>query len=80
MRRLLNSKDTGIPCRRCIILRIFLGMVLLVVILGLLGGEELSYLKYLTTQNIANGIMIAGIVVFLIKVGFWVWDKKKEKL
>ena len=80
MKRFLRSKDTGAPCQRCVILRVFLGMVLFIVILGLVGGEELSYLKYITTQNVANGIMIVGIMSFLVKLGFWYWDKKNNKI
>ena len=80
MKRFVNSKDTGAPCQRCMILRIFLGMVLFVVILGLAGGSELSYLKYVTTQKVANGIMIFGFIVFLFKLIFWYWDKKKENI
>jgi len=80
MKRFLRSKDTGAPCQRCLILRVFLGMVLFIVILGLVGGEELSYLKYITTQNVANGIMIIGVMGFLVKLGFWYWDKKNDKI
>ncbi len=80
MKRFSSSKDTGAPCRRCMILRIFLGMVLLVIILGLLGGDELAYLNYVTTQNIGNFIIISGVVVFLAKLCFWYWDKKQKKI
>ena len=80
MKRFSRSKDTGAPCQRCIILRIFLGMVLLVVIIGLAGGQELSYLKYVTTQKVANGIMIFGAVIFIFKLIFWYWDKKRENV
>ncbi len=55
-------------------------MVLLVVIIGLSGGEELSYLKYITTQKVANGIMIFGFVIFIFKLIFWYWDKKRENV
>ena len=80
MKRFSSSKDTGAPCQRCMILRIFLGMVLLVLIIGLSGGQELSYLKYVTTQKVANGIMILGVVIFIFKLIFWYWDKKRENL
>jgi len=55
-------------------------MVLLVVIIGLSGGQELSYLKYITTQKVANGIMIFGAVIFIFKLIFWYWDKKRENV
>ena len=80
MKRFSSSKDMGAPCQRCIILRFFLGMVLLVVIIGLSGGQELSYLKYVTTQKVANGIMIFGVVIFIFKLIFWYWDKKRENV
>ena len=80
MKRFSSSKDTGAPCQRCMILRIFLGMVLLVVILGLSGGKELYYFKYVTTQKVANGIIILGIGIFVVKLIFWLWDKKRENV
>ena len=80
MKRYSNSKETGAPCQRCMILRLFLGMVLFVIILGLSAGQELSYLQYITTQKVANGIMIIGIVIFIFKVIFWYWDKKRENV
>ena len=80
MKRFSSSKDTGAPCRRCMVLRIFLGMVLLVIILGLMGGDELVYFKYITTQSVGNTIVIAGLVTFLVKLCFWYWDKKHKKI
>ena len=80
MKRFARSKDTGVPCQRCMILRFFLGMVLIVVIIGLSGGKELSYLKYVTTQKVANGIMIVGVIIFIFKLIFWFWDKKQENV
>ena len=79
MKRYFNSKDTGAPCQRCMILRVFLGMVLFVIILGLTGGDELSYLKYVTTQKVANAIMLFGLIIFIFKLIFWFWDKKKRE-
>ena len=67
MKRYSSSKDTGAPCQRCMILRVFLGMVLFVVILGLTGGNELSYFKYITTQKVANAIMIIGLLYSFLK-------------
>ena len=58
----------------------FLGMVLFVVILGLAGGNELSYFKYITTQKVANAIMIIGFIIFIFKIIFWYWDKKRENV
>ena len=80
MKRYSSSKDTGAPCQRCMILRVFLGMVLFVVILGLAGGNELSYFKYITTQKVANAIMIIGFIIFICKLIFWFWDKKRENV
>jgi hypothetical protein len=55
-------------------------MVLVVIILGFLGGDELAYLSYITTQNIGNFIMISGVFIFLVKLCFWYWDKKHRKI
>ena len=78
MKRFSSSKDTGAPCQRCTILRIFLGLVLFVVILGLAGGEELTYLQSITTQKVANLIMVTGGLVFCAKLLFWYWDKRNS--
>ena len=80
MKRFAKSKDNGAPCQRCMILRVFLGVVLLIVILGLLGGDELVYLKYISIQNVGNLIMIGGSIMFLVKLGFWIWDKKQNRI
>ena len=77
MKRYLKSKYDGAPCQRCMILRVFLGMILFIIILSLVGGDELSYLKYITTQKVANAIMIIGFIVFVFKVIFWYWDRKR---
>ena len=80
MKRFAKSKDNGAPCQRCMILRVFLGVVLLIVILGLLGGDELVYLKYISIQNVGNLIMIGGSIMFLVKLIFWIWDKKQNRI
>ena len=80
MKRYLSSKENGAPCQRCTILRIFLGVVLFVIILGLSGGQELAYLKYITTQKVANAIMVIGVIIFFFKIIFWYWDKKRENI
>ncbi len=78
--QVLPSNNNFVTSELLIILRFFLGMVLLVVIIGLAGGQELSYLKYVTTQKVANGIMIFGVIIFIFKLIFWYWDKKRENL
>ena len=80
MKRFAKSKDNGAPCQRCMILRVFLGVVLLIVILGLLGGDELVYLKYISIQSVGNLIMIGGSIMFLVKLIFWIWDKKQNRI
>ena len=80
MKRYSSSKENGAPCQRCTILRIFLGVVLFVIILGLSGGQELAYLKYITTQKVANAIKVIGVIIFFFKIIFWYWDKKRENI
>ena len=36
--------------------------------------------KYITTQKVANAIMIIGFIIFICKLIFWYWDKKRENL
>ncbi len=74
-----NSGQRGGGCRRCRIIRLFIIATLFIVILGLVGGEHLSYLRVFTAEGIAAAIWIAGGILFIIKLLLWLVDRSKNK-
>ena len=54
-----NSKKV---CRTCMVIRVFVIAMLVLVIVGLLAREQMSYLSFISTWNVAIAIMIFGIL------------------
>ena len=70
-----NSKKV---CRTCMVIRIFVLAMLVLVIVGLLAREKMSYLSFISTWNVAIAIMIFGILSFIIKFILWKLEEKKQ--
>ena len=70
-----NSKKV---CRTCLVIRIFVLAMLVLVIVGLLAREKMSYLSFISTWNVAIAIMIFGILSFVIKYILWKLEEKKQ--
>ena len=70
-----NSKKV---CRTCMVIRIFVLAMLILVIVGLLAREKMSYLSFISTWNVAIAIMIFGILSFIIKFILWKLEEKKQ--
>ena len=70
-----NSKKV---CRTCMLIRIFIIAMLVLVIVGLLAREQMSYLSFISTWNVAIAIMIFGILSFIIKFILWKLEEKKQ--
>ena len=70
-----NSKKV---CRTCMVIRIFVLAMLVLVIVGLLAREQMSYLSFISTWNVAIAIMIFGILSFIIKFILWKLEEKKQ--
>ena len=70
-----NSKKV---CRTCMVIRIFIIAMLVLVIVGLLAREQMSYLSFISTWNVAIAIMIFGILSFIIKFILWKLEEKKQ--
>ena len=70
-----NSKKV---CRTCMVIRIFVIAMLVLVIVGLLAREQMSYLSFISTWNVAIAIMIFGILSFIIKFILWKIEEKKQ--
>ena len=73
-----NTAQRGVGCKRCRIIRMFIIATMFIVILGLVGGDNLRFLSMVTAEGIAAAIWIAGGLLFLIKFSFWLLDKSKD--
>ena len=73
-----NTAQRGVGCKRCRIIRMFIIATMFIVILGLVGGDNLRFLSMVTAEGIAAAIWVAGVLLFLIKFSFWLLDKSKE--
>ena len=59
------------PCERCRIIRSFILFVIMIVLLGLVAGDKLTYLKVLSADFFAALIIVGGSVGFVIKLVQW---------
>ena len=73
-----NMAQRGVGCKRCRIIRMFIIATMFIVILGLVGGDNLRFLSMVTAEGIAAAIWIAGGLLFLIKFSFWLLDKSED--
>ena len=74
------SRETKKPyeCRNCYIIRFFLLAVVFVVLLALIQSDKLHYLDFVTPSNAATLIVFLGVIMFLIKLYKYVYEKKKH--
>ena len=74
------SKDVKKPykCRNCYIIRLFLLAVVFIILLALIQSEKLHYLDFVTPSNAATLIVFLGVIMFLVKLSKYVFDKKKH--
>ena len=75
-----NSVERGGGCRRCKIIRLFIIASSLIVIAGLVGGEHLHYLSFISAEGVAAAIWILGGLLFIIKIIIWYVDKAKNNV
>lgn len=66
----------GSQCPRCMVIRFFVLAAMLMLVLGLVAGDRLSVLQIVTPARAAAAIWIAGGLLFLVKLGFWLIEKK----
>ena len=59
------------PCERCRIIRSFIVFVIMIVLLGLVAGDKLTYLNFLSADFFAALIILGGFVGFAIKLVQW---------
>ena len=65
-------------CRNCYIIRFFLLAVVFIVLFALIQSENLHYLDFVTPKNAAALIIIFGIIIFLIKLTNYFFEKKNN--
>jgi len=74
------SRETNKPyeCRNCYIIRFFLLAVVFIVLLALIQSDKLHYLDFVTPANAATLIVFLGVIMFLVKLTKYVFEKKKH--
>ena len=65
-------------CRNCYIIRLFLLSVVFIVLFALIQSDNLHYLDSVTPANAATLIIIIGIIMFLVKVTKYIFERKKH--
>ena len=76
----MPSKEIKEPykCSNCYIIRLFLLAVVFIVLLALIQSDKLHYLDFVTPSNAATLIVFLGVIMFLIKLSKYVFEKKKH--
>ena len=74
-----HSKEIKKPhkCRNCYIIRLFLLAVVFIVLFALIQNDSLHYLDFVTPSNAATLIILLGIIMFLVKLTKYVFERKK---
>ena len=74
------SKETNKPyeCRNCYIIRFFLLAVVFIILFALIQSDNLHYLDFVTPSNAATLIILLGVIMFLVKLTKYVFDKTKQ--
>ena len=79
-KNLMPSKEIKEPykCSNCYIIRLFLLVVIFIVLLALIQSDKLHYLDFVTPSNAATLIVFLGVIMFLVKLSKYVFEKKKH--
>ena len=65
-------------CRNCYIIRLFLLAVVFIILFALIQSDNLHYLDFVTPTNAATLIIILGVIMFLIKLTNYFFEKKNN--
>ena len=65
-------------CRNCYIIRFFLLAVVFIILFALVQSDNLNYLNFVTPTNAAIFIIILGVIMFLIKLANYFYEKKNN--
>ena len=74
-----SSREIKKPykCRNCYIIRLFLLAVVFIVLFALIQSDNLHYLDFVTPSNAATLIILLGVIMFLVKLTKYVFERKK---
>ena len=82
-----RSKSIGIGtnkstkgCLRCSILRMFFSAVFLLIVVGVIGGDKVSYLSFVTKETGAYLVLFIGLLIALYRVLEWYFIYRNPKI
>ena len=75
-----SSKEIKKPykCRNCYVIRLFLLAVVFILLFALIQSDNLHYLDFVTPSNAATLIVLLGVIIFLVKLTKYIFEKKKH--
>ena len=75
-----SSKEIKKPykCRNCYIIRLFILAVVFIVLFALIQNDNLHYLDFVTPSNAATLIILLGLIMFLVKLTKYIFERKKH--
>ena len=73
-----NNIEKPYRCRNCYIIRFFLLAVVFIILFALIQSDNLHYLDFVTPSNAATLIVFLGVIMFLVKLSKYVFEKKKH--
>ena len=78
--KILSNKkiEKSYKCKNCYIIRFFLLAVVFIILFALIQSENLHYLGFVTPTNAATLIIILGVIMFLIKLTNYFFEKKNN--
>ena len=65
------------PCFACRLIRSFIVATVMLIVLGLVASDRLYLLSFISTDLIATGIIVCGLILFLFKL--WQWKSSGTK-
>jgi len=65
-------------CKNCYIIRFFLLAVVFIILFALIQSENLHYLDFVTPPNAATLFIILGVILFLIKLTNYFFERKNH--
>ena len=73
-----NNIEKPYRCRNCYIIRFFLLAVVFIILFALIQNDNLHYLDFVTPTNAATLIIIIGVIMFLIKLANYFFEKNNN--
>ena len=79
-KKLISNKkiEKTFNCRNCYIIRFFLLAVVFIILFALIQSDKLHYLDFINPTNAATLIIILGLIMFLIKLTYYFFEKKNN--